>query len=207
MSKSLVTPRDVNFIEGTNHYEEDISMKIFKRALTGGLAIVCILCFISPVMADSDVAVGGSAQARLDFRVNIQPILSLRLGSPGATIDRIDFNVNQLPPTAIPGVSSGTNPVPVAATGLVPAGNTITLTADSSTPLTDGTDTIPFTEISWSASGAFSSGTFTGAAAQQIDQFTGSGAYTGTYTFSYANSVPRPSATYDGQVIYTLSSP
>ena len=182
-------------------------MEIVKRASTAGLAILCILCFTSPVMAESDVAVGGSAQAHLDFRVNIPPILFLQVGTLGATIDRITFDVNQLPPTAIPGVSSGANPVPVAATGLVSAGSTITLTADSSAPLTDGTDSIPFTEISWSATGDFSGGTFSGAAGHMVDQFTGSGDYTGTYTFSYANSIPRPSSIYDGQVTYTLSSP
>lgn len=187
--------------------EEGRSMEMLKRASTAVLAILCSLWFVSPVMAESDVVVGGSPQARLDFRVVIQPILSLTLGSPGATIDRITFTVDQLPPTAITGVSSGTNPVPVAATGLVPAGDTITLTADSSAPLTDGTDSIPWTEVSWSGSGDFSSGAFTGGGAQQVDQFIGSGAYVGDYTFSYANSIPRPSATYDGQVTYTLSSP
>ena len=182
-------------------------MEIVKRASTAALAILCVLCFTSPVMAESDVGLGGSAQARLDFRVNIQSILFLQIGSLGATVDRITFNVDQLPPTAIAGVSSGANPVPVAATGLVPAGNTITLTADSSAALTAGTDTIPFTEVSWVGGGDFASGTFTAVAGQQVDQFTGSGAYTGTYTFSYANSVTRPSAIYDGQVTYTLSSP
>lgn len=183
-------------------------MENFKRALTGGLSIVCILCFISPVVAENNLAAGGSsAQARLDFRVNIQPILSLQLGSLGLTVDRIVFDVDQIPPTTITGVSSGPNPVPVTAIGIVPAGNTIILTADSSTPLTDGTNTIPFTEISWTAADDFSSGVFAGEVAQQIDQFTGSGAHTGTYTFTYANSVLRPSGTYDGLVTYTLSSP
>lgn len=124
-SKSLVTPKDVYSIEGAYHYKEEISMGIFKRTLTGVLALVCILCLISPIVAESNVAVWGSAQARLDFRVNLQLILSLRLGSLQARIDHIDFDVNQLPPTAIPGSFIGTYPVPVALAGLIPAGNII----------------------------------------------------------------------------------
>jgi len=182
-------------------------MEMLKRASTAVLAILCSLWFVSPVMAESDVAVGGSAQARLDFRVEIPTVLFLQLGSGGAVIDRITFTVNEVPPTPIQGVSSGGNPVPVTARGLVPTGNTITLTADSSIAMTDGTNSVPFTEVSWSAAGDFSGGTFTGVAGQQLDQFTDSGNRTGTYTFSYANSTYSPTGTYDGQVTYTLSSP
>ena len=122
-----------------------------------GLSIVMLFCYVGPANAESNLAVGGgSAQARLDFAVQIPTILFLQVGTVGATIDTISFSVVDLPGTgSVAGVSDGANPVPVRAAGFVGAGSTMTLSADSSTALSDGTNTIPFTEISWTAAGSF----------------------------------------------------
>ena len=184
-------------------------MKEIAKLLALGLLIAVLFCYVGPAQAESDLAVGGgSAQARLDFAIQIPTILFLQVGTVGATIDEISFSVVDLPGTGpVAGVSDGANPVPVRAAGFVGAGGTMTLSADSSTALSDGTDTIAFAEISWAAAGDFSPGRFNNAAAQQLDQFLGSGNNTGTYAFFYDNDTYYPASTYTGRVTYTLSSP
>jgi hypothetical protein len=128
----------------------------------------------------------------------------------GATRDLVTFALTDLPGSGpVAGVSSGANPVPVRLAALVGAAATVTLRADSSAPLTNGTTPIPFSEISWTGAGNFAGGTFNGTNNQQLEQFTGPGNRTGTYSFSYANVnyYPATVAPYDGTVTYTLSSP
>jgi len=173
-------------------------------------AAIMLLFMAGIASAESDMAVGGgSAQARLDFQVSIPTILYLRVGSSGATVDVISFDVSDVPGSGeVQGSSSGANPVPVVARGFVPSGSTMTLVADSSTALQDsGKANIPFSEIRWDATGDFSSGRFNDTANQQLDQFTGSGSRSGTYTFYYDNDTYYPASTYTGSVTYTLCSP
>jgi hypothetical protein len=184
-------------------------MKKTSKLLTLGLLVVFLFCHVGYANAESDlVSGGGSAQARLDFAIQIPTILLLQVGTIGATVDTITFNVGDLPGTGpVAGTSSGANPVPVRAAGFVGASSTMTLNADSSSALSDGTTTIPFSEISWAATGNFSAGAFDNTAAQQLDQFSGPGNRTGTYAFSYDNDTYYPASTYTGTVTYTLSSP
>ncbi len=85
---------------------------------------------------------------------------------------------------------------------------TVTLTADSSAPLSNGAATIPFTQISWVASDAdIPSGTFAGAAGQVLVSYTTSRQVCNNHTFSYANAQVVESGTYTGRVTYTLSMP
>lgn len=180
----------------------------FIRVFVLSLSLGALLCYVGSASAESSSVVGGSASVRLDFAIDIPSVLFLQVGTAGATIDTVTFGVTNVPGTgAVAGTSSGANPVPVQVSGIVGAGATITLTADSLTPLTDGANTIPFDEISWAAGGAFSGGTFTNNAAQQLDQFTGSGDRIGDYSFSYDNDTYYPAGVYAGSVTYTLSSP
>jgi len=83
------------------------------------------------------------------------------------------------------------------------------VTADSSTPLSNGTDIIPFTDIRWtSQDGDIPSGRFDGSSAQVI-----LGATRAYYqardwhTFTYDNTRVLPGGTYAGTVTYTVSIP
>ena len=83
------------------------------------------------------------------------------------------------------------------------------VTADSSTPLSSGTTTIPFTDISWtSQDGDIPSGRFDGSSAQVI-----LGATRAYYqvrdwlTFTYDNTRFLPAGEYTGTVTYTVSIP
>jgi len=83
------------------------------------------------------------------------------------------------------------------------------ITVDSSTPLTNGTDIIPFTNISWTArDGDIPSGTFTGSPAQVILAPTSAiSRVSDRHRFYYNNTQIIPYGTYTGRVTYTVSVP
>lgn len=184
-------------------------MRRIRETLILGLCLALLFCYAASAKAESSSSGGTPTTARLDFRITIPTILYLQVGTLGATVDRVTFPVIDLPGTGlVAGTSSGANPVPVRVAALVSAGTPVTLRANSSTALTDGSgNNIPFSEISWTATGNFAGNTFNGAASQQLDQFTGPGNRTGTYSFDYANANYYPAGTYNGQVTYTLSAP
>jgi hypothetical protein len=94
------------------------------------------------------------------------------------------------------------------------AGAGATLTATSSTPLTNGAgDAIPFTEIQWTSSGIgdsgaqpFPAGTFTGGT-QTIGTINRNQWAESCHTFSYRNTAIVPAGTFTGSVTYTLTAP
>ena len=87
-----------------------------------------------------------------------------------------------------------------------------TLTVTSPANLTSGSDTIPFSQISWVMSGngdtvfQFPNGTFTGGT-QILATFPANTWKEQCMTFTYANSVLPAAGTYTGRAVYTLSLP
>lgn len=88
-------------------------------------------------------------------------------------------------------------------------GNVATLTATPGT-LTNGTSTIPFSQIGWVSSSsdpqAMPSGAFTGAS-QSFAGYETNTYYESCLTFRYANTAVVEPGTYSGRVTYTLSAP
>ncbi len=144
----------------------------------------------------------------VDIIIQAAFFLSLQVGTEGAVVDTISFDVNNIPGSGeIQGSSSGTYPVPVAASAFWFSGELI-LTVDSLGPLQDGTgtNTIPFSEIRWDGGGALTGNRFNGTASQRIHTTTSS-SFQGTMRFFYDNDLYVPPGTYSGTVTYTLSSP
>ena len=154
---------------------------------------------------------GNPVEARVfNIRNGAPPEISIRVGSGGRNISRVDFLV----PSA--DIGSG---IPVDSNRKInirlviraPAANPLTgfLTVDSSTPLDNGSGaTIPASEISWTArSGDIPSGSFAGTSNQPLASFTSSARVTDRHTFSYANRNIYDAGTYNGQVTYTWSAP
>lgn len=93
-----------------------------------------------------------------------------------------------------------------------PASATLSVTSPANLTSTAG-DTIPFTQISWTVSAAGSSvpnvipaGTFNGAT-QTLATVPANTYIENCHSFVFANTAPRAAGTYNGQVVYTLSSP
>ena len=87
------------------------------------------------------------------------------------------------------------------------------ISVDSSTPLSNGTSTISFTNISWIAQDGgnrgIPSGNFNGSPAQVLVPRSIRARYlvTDYHTFYYNNTQIVPSGTYTGSVTYTVSMP
>jgi hypothetical protein len=163
--------------------------------------------------------------------------ITMQVGSPGATINNVVFNVtggNIAPnPTAVTGVPSAGTPATTPAGGVRirfsaqwPAGNsTVLFNVSSPAALTCvggtgcGTTVIPFSSISWVAFEKVNftgfdiqNGSFTGAANQTLSNFSCCGGADGvemanTLVFSYNNTTLYPSGQYTGRVTYTASTP
>jgi hypothetical protein len=180
---------------------------MFRKITIIALITCMILTFgMGRVFAEQSSGVG-SRTVHLNFAVNIPAVLFLRVGSAGGTIDTVTFNVTDIPENQ-PTVNGDISPV-LRVGSMTPTGQTVTLTADSSTPLSDGgTGTMPFSTISFSASAPFNvpSTAFNGTTNQQVWQGTGPGFRDGTMSFVYTNSY-NYGGNYTGQVTFTLASP
>ena len=137
-----------------------------------------------------------------------RPVVLLVVGSFGASVSTVGFNV----PGANIGDSTPIRGQPdirllLLGRAAPPNSRVVTLTADSSIPLDNGTSTIPFTEISWvSTGGGVPSGSFNGAT-QTLVTFLNSRAMFSRHRFFYANSNVLEAGVYRGRVTYTLSMP
>ncbi len=165
---------------------------------------------IATLIVAAAVLAGSPARASHITITGPPPQLHLAVGTLGSIVDTVSFNV----PAGTEG--SGT-PVAGSQTVLIEMATRrwqgqsapAVLTADSSIPLTSGTNTIPMTEISWtSANGVIRNGTFSGAAGQRVLRFRarqGTRRREDTLTFSYANTIAVPAGTYRSTVVYTAS--
>jgi hypothetical protein len=189
----------------------------------------CALLLIASVAEAATIAIGTGAR-RLIFRVGAGTGAA---NSPNATINVVTFTVpaaNVGDGTPIAGTVAPASPTCPANTVIIDAQaratagapSNATITANSSTALTTGVFTIPFTQISWTSSTpggiaclaapvTIPSGTFTGGAAQSLYQAPGS---FGTsqqacvcQLFNYLNQNIVSAGTYTGRVTYTLSMP
>lgn len=111
-------------------------------------------------------------------------------------------------PTTSPSVAANST-VAVTADVRTGSASTATLTALAGGDLTSGSDTIPVSNVTWTASGSpFIAGTMNKTTAQSAATFSaGSGSFSGTYTFAFANSWSYNTGSYTQSVTYTLTAP
>jgi hypothetical protein len=165
----------------------------------------------------ASAAAGASASARLDFRVTVPKVIFVSVGTASAmaanpTIDRVDFNVpagdvGSGNPTA---ASSGTGAYPVVAR-VVSNEASVSFTANGSLGgLTNGVQSIPWSQIVPVAGGSLPHPAIGDGAAGAPSNLTATGGVvdrSATWNFSYRNSAPLAAGNYGGQVVYTASLP
>ena len=84
----------------------------------------------------------------------------------------------------------------------------MTLTCLAGGDLTSGSDTIPISDVTWTAEGSgFVAGTMNKTTAQPVGSWTGSGHRTGTLSFLLANDWNHATGSYTATATYTLTSP
>ncbi len=186
------------------------------------------LALVTPLLAsaESQLTIGaGNASARLDFRVIVPRVLFLGVGTGAAaatlanntTIDTVTFDYSSNAAALGTGAAAGAitgNVVPVRVVG---NNGQITLTANTTGALTNGTaDTIPWSEITAVSNlAALPSPAIplTGAgAASNVTLSSGTKITdrSANWTFSYANSAVVAPGTYgttNGRVTYTAAMP
>jgi hypothetical protein len=200
-------------------------MNTFKSTLLAAALVAAAL----PLGANAEsqfstgIASPITANARLDFQINIPKILLLNVGSTGATVDLIEFDV-----TAAQLQSGGAVNATAASgdlgNGTVTArvlGNNgqVTLTATATGPLTNATgDTISYSEIvtTSSAPGTLPAPVLADGVSAPVNVPVTAGKITDAsaqWTYTYANSTQVAPGTYggvntnNGRVTYTASMP
>lgn len=109
-------------------------------------------------------------------------------------------------PTTTPSIPADST---VSVTARVRTAGTPTLKVLAAGNLISGGDSIAISNVTWTASAApFIAGTMNNATAQDAASFSaGSGQYTGTYTYSLANSWSYAAGSYTTSATYTLTAP
>ena len=175
--------------------------------------------------AESNLVTTGNATARLDFRIVIPAVLSLRVGSPGSANANIDL-VSFSPAAAIVGDSTpvgGDLGSGVVTVRVIANNGAVNLISTTSGPLTTGVvgETIPWSEIGVTATGgAPTHPTFAAAGASATVAISATNRVVnvgGTWTYRYLNTTTPAAGTYgattaggaasvnNGRVIYTAS--
>jgi len=183
-------------------------MKFSKPLLSALAATMVTLPSLS--LADSGIGfgAGASAQADLDFRITIPNFVYFQIGSAGATVDRVEYDLN------VGAIQPGTGG-PIAATGGTGDGAdgslSITLAtnaanvsiAASGGDLTSGALTIPFTDITATGTGTIPVPDF----GTTITPFApGALSISDTWSYTYDNSTIYGAGIYNGTVTYTVTA-
>ena len=181
-------------------------MKFTKPLLSALAATMVTLPSLS--LADSGIGFGAGAQAQadLDFRITIPNFVYFQIGSGGATVDRVEYDLN------IGAIRPGSGG-PISATGGTGDGAdgslSITLATNATNVsigasggnLTSGALTLPFTDITATDTGTIPVPDF----GATISPFA-PGAFSVTDTWSYTsdNNTVYEAGTYNGTVTYTV---
>lgn len=111
-------------------------------------------------------------------------------------------------PDLVSSIPSATGPIALAARTRSSPGSQVTLAMIASDDLRSGMDTIPVAALRWTATGSgFVGGTASRTSSQLVGAWVGSGARTGTQSFTLDNTWQRAAGTYTVSLIYTLTSP
>ena len=125
-----------------------------------------------------------------------------RLSLSGLTLTFPDAN-----PDDAPVVTAAEGPILITARARATPGSTVTLTVQALDDLRSGTDVIPASAVSWTATGSgFVAGTLSATAVQTVGNWPGSGVHTGSQAFSFQNAWSYVIGTYTLTVVYTLTA-
>ncbi|NIW25412.1 MAG: hypothetical protein GWN29_13075 [Gammaproteobacteria bacterium] len=190
-------------------------MTLRKLVLTSVTAAAVAIPMLATADSDQQVGAPGAtqAQANLDFRISIPTFIYFQIGSAGATIDTVDFDLAAGPTTPGSGplnATSGTVNVVLRTNA-----TNLNLTANSGGVVNlqnAAGDTIPLTDITGAATGTEipHPAAFGGTAAVTPTN-TDITDNTETWTFTFANGTVYPAGVYgDGAgngrtVAYTIA--
>jgi len=133
--------------------------------------------------------------------VTIAAIAKLSLSTSTLTFPNAD-------PDTTPLIPAAGGALTVTAKAKTATGATVSLTVIAGGDLMSGTDTIPASSVSWTATGAgFVAGTMSRVTAQSVAAWVGSGSRVGTQSYGLANSWSYPTGVFSATATYTLTAP
>ena len=111
-------------------------------------------------------------------------------------------------PDLVPSIANSEGAVTVTAKGKTTTGSNVTLTLQAAGDLASGSDTIPISNVTWTAAGTgFVAGTLSSISAVSVGSWANSGNRTGQLSFFLANSWDYEVGTYSVGATYTLTAP
>jgi hypothetical protein len=111
-------------------------------------------------------------------------------------------------PDTVTSIPANGSPLTITAKARTSVGSVVTLVVKSSGNLQSGLDTIPASQVRWTATGTgFVAGTMSDAAAQTVGSWVSSGSWTGTQTYTLRNAWTYAVGTYTATLTYTLTAP
>lgn len=179
----------------TNKLGKENVMKNNWKALLICTAVVALVL----LMGTSTFAASGTQTLTINATVSTRAELVL---APTT------INFSDASPTTTTSVAAD-NPVAVTARVRTGSATAATLTVAATTDLVSGSDAIPISNVTWTASGApFIAGALNKTTPQSAATFgNGSGLFTGTFNFALANSWTYNTGSYTATVTYTLTAP
>jgi hypothetical protein len=124
------------------------------------------------------------------------------------TLSRATLSFPDADPDTVPNITASGGPLAITAKARTAIGSTVTLSVQASGNLQSGLDAIPISQVSWTAAGpGFVGGTLSSTTAQPVGTWISSGSWSGTQTYSLANSWSYVPGTYSATLTYTLTAP
>ena len=155
----------------------------------------CLVLMIGAVPA---AAQSLTDSATLNASINSQARLSL---------STLSINFPDADPDTVPSVQGAPGAVTITAKARTSGNGAVTLTVRATDHLRSGLDTIPASQITWTAAGSgFSGGTLNATTAQIVAAWTGSGVHTGTQTFFFKNLWTYAAGIYTLTMTFTLTA-
>ena len=155
------------------------------------LFCLVFLTGIAPASAQSDTAT-------LNASINSQARLSF---------STVSITFPDADPDTVPNIPALQGPITINAKARTSVNGAVTLTIQANDQLRSGLDTLPASQVTWTATGSgFTNGTLSAASAQVVAAWTGSGVHTGTQTFFFRNLWSYPTGTYTLTMTFTLSA-
>jgi hypothetical protein len=160
-------------------------------------AVALLLCAGMPVFAHA-----GDTIVTLDADAETPP------STAQLTISPSTINFPNANPGTVPVIASIPSSISVTANAQIDALSWATLTVRAGGDLASGSNTIPISNVTWTATGdGFIAGTMSKDDPVSAGSWQGPGEHSGTFSFHLANSWSYATGNYSQTVTYTLTAP
>ncbi len=169
------------------------------RVVRGGVVLITLVVILS--LAARPEGQAASDTFTVAATASVGGLTKLTLSTAAISFPDAD-------PDSVPLIPASGGPITITAKARATPGAPITLTVEAQDDLRSGTDVIPVSALTWTASGpGFVDGTVVRGSAQTLAAWTTSGVHTGTQLYTLRNLWTYATGTYTLTLVYTLMAP